>query len=155
MRIGERQVPCSRSSRMGFLKGCMAYFPGARISAKFHWGSWSSEDCWTSLEATDEHSLCQKNSLWISPVEEAARIGICYCRRGREMPAGVSKEAIRKLSTWGWRRVFWEEMLREGVATKPRGTKIGLNKQEGGDGQRWRRRQRWFQQKDLSDLEGT
>lgn len=46
-------------------------------------------------------------------------------------------------------------MLKEKVATKPRGTKIVLNKQEVGDGQRWRRRERWFQQKDLSDLEET
>ena len=46
-------------------------------------------------------------------------------------------------------------MLKERVATKPRGTKIGLNKQEGGDGQGWRRGERRFQQKDLSDLEET
>ena len=140
---------------MGIPKGCVADFPGVRISAKFHWGSWSSEDSWTSLGATNEHSLCWENSLWISWAEEAARIGICYCKRGREMLAGVSKEGIRKLSTWGWRRVFWEEMLKERVATKPRGTKIGLNKQEGGDGQGWRRGERRFQQKDLSDLEET
>lgn len=135
--------------------GCMAHFLGVRISAKFHWGSRSSEDCWMSLGATDDHSLCGENSLWISQAEEAASIGICYCRRGREMPVGVSKEGIRKLSPWGWRRVFWEEMLKERVATKPRGTEIRLNKQEGGDGQRWRRRERWFQHKHLSDLEGT
>lgn len=46
-------------------------------------------------------------------------------------------------------------MLKDRVATKPRGTEIRLNKQKGGDGQRWRRRERWFQQKDLSDREGT
>ena len=38
---------------------------------------------------------------------------------------------------------------------KPRGTEIRLNKQEGGDGQRQRRRERWFQHRHLSDLEGT